>query len=473
LDVAPVEFAPSTDWSDVSSGQHFVQFYESEDFLLDSLTRFISEGLRQGETCIVIATPEHRASLAAALATEGLNAEALSSGGRYVSLDATATLARFMVDGSPDPELFRDVIGAVIEAASVGGRRVRAFGEMVALLWADGLHESAIRLEQLWNSLRPTYLFTLFCGYSASGLAGEALSEPLRRVCAQHAHVIPAESYNELPDADERLRAITELQQKALSLQAEIEQRREAEAGLREALRLRDDFLSSISHDLRTPLTVLQGQAQILKRRVSRDAADKDAVLKSLGVIEERSRRMTELVDGLMDVARLKAGEELELNISEVDVVELVVRVIAGCREAAGDHDLTFVSEEPKILASWDRLRVSRIVENLLANAIKYSRENGPVTVSLAREPDATGVVVLQIEDEGIGIPEEALPHIFDPFYRAQNAQAFSSGTGLGLAGVRHIVHQHGGTIDVRSRVGEGSAFTVRLPLEAPAVRTE
>jgi PAS domain S-box-containing protein len=153
--------------------------------------------------------------------------------GQYISLDAAATLAEFMVDGALDPKRFVELVGDIILRTGQGRSRVRIFGELVALLWASGNREEAIHLEELWNGLAQVYSFSLFCAYPMHGFGGEAYEVEFAEICRQHSHVIPAESYTSLTEPVDRLRAITLLQQKANSLEAEIAERKVAEKALR------------------------------------------------------------------------------------------------------------------------------------------------------------------------------------------------------------------------------------------------
>lgn len=220
---------------DVSNpSDHFVQFYETDAFLLDSLSGFIEVGLTTGEGCIVVATREHREGLEERLKKKGLDLVFASLQGDYLALDADETLAQFMVDGEPDPQRFSEVIGGLIERAAKNGRHVRVFGEMVALLWARGERKAAVNLEVFWNELHtmaPSFL--LFCAYATSYFARDEYEDLFAEICKQHSHVVPDESYTLLTNPDDRLRAVTLLQQKANSLQAEIAERKEAEKLLR------------------------------------------------------------------------------------------------------------------------------------------------------------------------------------------------------------------------------------------------
>ncbi|HEX6062138.1 MAG TPA: MEDS domain-containing protein [Candidatus Limnocylindria bacterium] len=203
--------------------QHAVQFYDRDDFLLEGVTRFVAAGISDGDCSIVIATRAHRADLETRLVRRGLDLNAARRRGSYVALDAADTLAKFMAGTAPDKVKFEQVVGALVERSIQGPplRRVRAFGEMVALLWADGNPAGAIEVERLWNELAARQPFSLLCGYPMRSFAGPEHDRGFAAVSAAHAHVAPTESYLEL-DPDERLRAVAELQQRVAALQAEI-----------------------------------------------------------------------------------------------------------------------------------------------------------------------------------------------------------------------------------------------------------
>ncbi|MEA2660432.1 MAG: hypothetical protein QOH08_4 [Chloroflexota bacterium] len=203
--------------------QHAVQFYEKDEFLLDGVTRFIAAGVSDGDCSIVIATRAHRADLEARLIRRGLDLNAARRRGAFVALDAAETLAKFMVGTHPDPAKFDTVVGALIERSVQGPplRRVRAFGEMVALLWAGGNADGAIELERLWNALARRQTFSLLCGYPMQAFAGTEHDAGFARVNLTHSHVAPTESYLEL-DPDERLRAVAALQQRVAALEAAL-----------------------------------------------------------------------------------------------------------------------------------------------------------------------------------------------------------------------------------------------------------
>lgn len=229
--------APVARWPNHEHSGHAVQFYTEDASLIDGLSRFIGPALASGDAAIVIATKAHRDALDQRLKERGFDPGNVIAGERYIVLDAAETLTTFMVDGWPDAKQFANVIGEVIlraTAAAEGSRpRVAAFGEMVALLWAEGKSEAAIRLEELWNDLAHTHSFYLQCAYPMKGFDREEHSEPFLKICAEHSGVIPGESYTALATDEERLRSISHLQQKAQALETETAERKEIQKSLR------------------------------------------------------------------------------------------------------------------------------------------------------------------------------------------------------------------------------------------------
>jgi hypothetical protein len=221
------------EWTHVADSEHFVQFYEEESFLLESLSGYIGAGLRTGDRCIVVATQPHRDDLEARLHGHGVDVAQAIAREQYLSLDAAETLSQFMVGGEPDRERFRDTIGGLILDPLERPRRVRVFGEMVALLWAEGKRSAAARLEELWNDLGTTHRFSLFCAYPMNGFQGAAQVDGFRDICGAHSDVIPTESYAEFSAMSERRRAVALLQQRAASLEVEVAERKRAELEIR------------------------------------------------------------------------------------------------------------------------------------------------------------------------------------------------------------------------------------------------
>jgi len=191
--------APPVDSARFVPHAHTVQFYEDDVFLLRGLSRLLGSALGGGDACVVIATYAHRSGVEKRLKAHGLDVALAKEQGRYVALDAEETLSRFMVDGTPDPTLFREMAGKVIEEAgkAAGGEhpRIAAFGEMVALLWAEGKPDAAIQLEELWNELARTHTFVLHCAYPMSFFDKVEDAETIGHICSAHSDVIPADGY--------------------------------------------------------------------------------------------------------------------------------------------------------------------------------------------------------------------------------------------------------------------------------------
>ena len=242
---------------------------------------------------------------------------------------------------------------------------------------------------------------------------------------------------------------------------------RSALAEARAALTERDAFLATVSHDLKTPLTTISGMVQLTQRQLVRLALpETEGLAERLRRIDAATSKMTRMVAELVDLSRLASGHVVDLDLAPHDLVALVRRAVQEAQAAYPERTITLASDEEAFDGAWDAARIDRVVSNLLSNAVKYSGERTPIAVTLTREQGLRGdEAVLRVRDEGYGIPANDLPRIFERFYRAANVQRRASGAGIGLAGVKHAVEQHGGTIAVESAEGIGSTFTVRLPL--------
>ncbi|MCP3099639.1 CHASE domain-containing protein [Myxococcus sp. K15C18031901] len=230
------------------------------------------------------------------------------------------------------------------------------------------------------------------------------------------------------------------------------------------AVRVRDEFLSVAAHELRTPLTSLKLQLQLLFRQLRQEARlDAGRLERSMETCERQTTRLSQLIDSLLDVSRLTSGR-MELQLEELDLGE-VVRELAQRFEseaqAAGVRLSVDASE--RILGRWDRLRLEQVITNLVSNALKYGH-GAPVDVRVRGDTD---VARLEVEDRGIGVAPEDARRIFDRFERAVSSRHYG-GLGLGLFITRQLVEALGGRIAVESRPGQGSVFTVTLPLSGP-----
>ena len=229
--------APPARWHDHDSHGHVVQFYTEDAALLGAISRFIGTALGAGDAAVVIATRAHRDGLFLQLQERGFDVSGAVRQGRLIAVDAAETLSRFMRDGWPDASSFASVVGGFFDqiraVTSTGQPRVAAFGEMVALLWAEGNSEAAIRLEELWNDLARTHSFSLRCAYPITNFNRDEDGEPFLKICAAHSAVIPDESYTALSTDEERLRSISHLQQKVQALETVKTERTRAQNSLR------------------------------------------------------------------------------------------------------------------------------------------------------------------------------------------------------------------------------------------------
>ena len=481
-DVAKCNHAPRADWTEMRDTDHFVQFYEADGFLLNSLSGFIGKAIKSGDGAIVVATEAHRHGLDELLQANGLDVAGARARGCYVSLDAADTLAKIMVDGAPDPRRFNEVIGGVIAGLTDGRSRTSAFGEMVALLWAEGNFAAAIRLEELWNDLQKLHSFSLFCAYPMNELGGERFVEPHSSVCSVHSRVIPAESYASVADLDARLRAIALLQQKATSLEIEVKERRQVEERLRLALsgeqiaraeaetanRLKDEFLATVSHEIRTPLNAIIGWSHLLRS----GRLDEASIARAIETIDRNAKVQAQLIEDILDVSRVITGK-LRLRNEPVDIASVINAAIDSVQLAIESKDLHLeVTLDPSARHTFgDDGRLQQVVWNLLSNAIKFTPTGGRIKIKVKQ---AEGNLQLRVSDTGHGISPDFLPFIFERFRQADGTSTRNhGGLGLGLAIVRHLVELHGGSIKADSAgVGEGATFTIALPL-APQSRSQ
>ncbi|TFZ06587.1 hypothetical protein EZ313_08140 [Ramlibacter henchirensis] len=176
-------------WAELKPCDHLVEMYEAEGDFLDSLESYVHDGLVAGDSVVLIATEDHLGALEQRLAVSGVDLNAARKEDRYIELDAEETLAKFMVNGWPDEERFKRVVGDLLGRAGANGANVRAFGEMVAFLWAKKLYAATVRLEHLWHRFCAEEGFSLLCAYPVSGpTSSSAVS--MREICQAHSHVI-------------------------------------------------------------------------------------------------------------------------------------------------------------------------------------------------------------------------------------------------------------------------------------------
>jgi len=310
--------APAAEWDPKTDPLHLVQFYEREPFLIETVGRFFDPSLKAQDSVILIATPKHRADVEARYKRQGFDLGPARRSGRYLEIDAAELITQFVVNGWPDRSRFVDAVGGLVARSAGGGRRVRAFGEMVWLLWEDGKGEAAIRLEQFWDELVHTMPLSLLCAYPISSFPRQADARQFREICETHSQVIPIESYSELTSSNERLRAIALLQQRARSLETETIERLRALAEqqrLQEELNAqreelaqveehKSEFLAMLGHELRNPLSAVQNALATASLAPSQRE-------RALEIARRQVKQLGRLADDLLDVAR--ATERMRL----------------------------------------------------------------------------------------------------------------------------------------------------------------
>jgi PAS domain S-box-containing protein len=227
----------------------------------------------------------------------------------------------------------------------------------------------------------------------------------------------------------------------------------------------RDAFLSGIAHDIKNPLTTILGHAQLAARRLTQISGPAaTTATEHLRQIQASTKSVVRLVDELADLVHLQMGATFELEPRPTDLVALARAVVAQ-HQGSTDHLLVVETTLESLGLALDARRVERVLGNVLSNAIKYSPTASTITVSLGLQDNEHGPgVTILVRDQGVGIPAADLPHIFERFRRARNVVGVVPGTGIGLATVRAIIEQHGGTVSVESVEGRGTTMGIWLP---------
>ena len=446
-------------------------------FLARSLARFIGAGFRNDETVIVIATKAHKRGVEELLLKEGFDLEAARNRGRFLTLDAEETLAKFMVDGSPDANRFEKVVGELLKEAGRQGKPIRAFGEMVVLLWQQGNGGAAIQLEELWNELGKKHAFCLLCAYPMSAFSDESHAEAFAHICNAHVRVVPAESYTGSSSVDEQSRTISLLQQKAAALEAEIARRKETEAALarrerelaellertvaertaelKEIVSELETFSYRVSHDLRSPLRAMQGFAESLLNDYAQLLPEDGT--ESLKRIHRAAHRLDLLVKDILTYSKVTKGD---IHLSPIPLETLLDDIIEQDPHLQAARGFITI-ERPLPIVWGHEAYITQCLTNLIGNALKFV-EPGVTPKVIVRSETAGDKARISIIDNGVGIAPDNRRRIFQIFGRVYSENRYP-GSGIGLAIVMKAVSRMGGEAGFESELGKGSTFWFTL----------
>jgi len=373
---------------------------------------------------------------------------------------------------------------------------MRAFGEMVDLLWRDGNPRAAIRLEELWAAAVEERSMSLLCTYRSDNFREPGDSTGFANVCRTHTHVMPSESFSQLGDSESRLREISLLQQQARMLEGEIRQRKAIESALREVLERREQvkaalraslereqearaqtqasdafkavFMDILGHDLRNPLNAILTTARLMTLRgelLPESQKRVDRVVSS-GV------RMQRMIEQILDMARDRLTTGIAVSrTAPRDLVPLIAKIVEETRLSHPEQRIELRSEG-RCFASVDADRFEQVVANLLLNAATHGDRRRPILVHVAASlagarKDSTlpgSWISLGVRNFGTPIEAACLPLLFDPFRRERKPKGHSAGLGLGLYISERIVRAHGGSLRATSSEFEGTLFEVLIP---------
>jgi signal transduction histidine kinase len=301
-------------------------------------------------------------------------------------------------------------------------------------------------------------------GYAFKGYENGAvdfLYKPLDAVAVKSKVKVFVDLHRQRSELRDQLDALEEARRVQQTLVAELQA---AQGELQHALQMRDEFMSMVVHELRTPLSVLAMETRVRQHHLANDNASHfsgDNLARMLERDQRQVRSLTRLIDDMLDVTQIQHGK-LSIRRGPCDLAALLRRVVDEVAGQRGDVTITLQAEGGPMPGDWDEFRLEQVIVNLLTNALRYG-EGKPLSVALERGSTAA---TIRVQDQGVGIAPEDQVRVFEQFVRVGDRRRVN-GLGLGLYITKQLVEAHGGTIAVASAPGEGSTFTVVLPLAA------
>ncbi len=438
---------------DVPWGSHFCQFFKTADDLADSLVPYFKAGLDNNEQCLwVTAEPFKSADARAALSRAVPDLREREKSGQIEIIDYTDWYVR--AGTMSTEEVLRGWVRKQEEALQRGYGGLRLTGNTFWLERADW--EPFMAYEDLVTATFKPHRMIALCSYCMERCHSEGMLDVVQNhefaVVRRHGswHVIENAATKQAKAELRRLN--TELEDRVRSRTADLEK----------MIKVRDEFVSVASHELKTPIAALRLYIDGLRRMNERSSLSADELNRRLARADAQCTRLDGLVTSLLDVSRAGEGK-LPIRREEMRILPLIDEIaerFAAQAEAAGSRLFVTGSD---LCGHWDRLRIDQILTNLVANAIKYA-PGAEIEIS-AVERD--GSCLLNVRDTGPGIPESHRDRIFERFTQVSHRES-AGGFGLGLWIVRQIATALGGRVTLSSREGEGSIFTVELPLRVP-----
>lgn len=482
---------------------HVVQFCDDERVLTVTAANFLAEGITAGQPAAAFAAAGRRDTMREILRERGLDVAYLERESRLLLLDARATLSTFMVDDLPDARKFTHTVGAAIDRLRTAnhGATVRAFGEMVSLLWNDGNTRAAVRLEELWNELASQVPISLLCSYAGGEFLTATGRADAGEICRLHTHILDSGGAASLL-AGLELPPYHSLAERNVALERELEERKALETRLREALlarkvaeeelqkasaererllkrerearaeaeaanRAKSEFLSVMSHELRTPLNAIGGHVQLIDLELHGPVTE--AQREALARITRSQQQLLSLVNDVLNLARIQTGD-VDYDADELELGAVVREIATGLEPLFSRAQLTCEVQMPPqdaapIVVAADAEKVRQILLNLLNNALKFTPAGGRIVISASQSTIKTDMVQLVVRDTGLGIDPDRLRHVFEPFANQDTRATMRQldGNGLGLAISRDLARGMGGELTASSVPGEGSAFVLDL----------